>query len=77
MSTSYAQMGDYLLKFTGDGAALLGENGKSIWNQSFDMSNPAADVCGSTAVVYDEQGTNMVMVNDSGNWAKSAQICRC
>ena len=66
MSTSYAQMGDYLLKFTGDGAALLGENGKSIWNQSFDMSNPAADVCGSTAVVYDEQGTNMVMVNESG-----------
>lgn len=66
MSTSYAQMGEYLLKYTGDGAALLGESGKSIWNQSFDMTKPTADVCGTTAVVYDEQGTNMVMVNERG-----------
>ncbi|MGI6012619.1 MAG: DUF5711 family protein [Ruminococcus sp.] len=66
MSTSYAQMGTYLLKYTGDGASLLGESGKSLWNQSFEMTNPVSDVCGSTAVVYDEQGTAMVVLNESG-----------
>lgn len=66
MSTSYAQLNGYLLKFTGDGASLLGESGKSLWNQSFEMTNPVADVCGSAAVVYDEKGTSMVMVNESG-----------
>ncbi|MGI6006984.1 MAG: DUF5711 family protein [Ruminococcus sp.] len=66
MSSSYVQMGNYLLKFTGESASLLSESGKSLWNQSYEMTNPVADVCDSTAVVYDEDGTDMVVMNESG-----------
>lgn len=66
LSTSYAQIDHYLLKFTGNGAALLGDSGKSLWNQAYEMSNPTSDVCGTTAVVYDQKGTDMVMLGKTG-----------
>ena len=66
MSTSYIQLENYLLKYTGDGASLLGSSGKSLWSQAYEMNNPTADVCGTTSVIYDEKGTNMVIFGRGG-----------
>ncbi len=66
LSTNYEQLGDYLLKYTADGASLLGSEGKSLWNQSYEMSDPTADICDTTAVIYDEKGNDMIMLGQSG-----------
>ncbi|MCH1984407.1 DUF5711 family protein [Ruminococcus sp. OA3] len=66
MSTSYVQLDNYLLKYTGDGASLLGSSGKSLWTQAYEMNNPTADACGTTSVIYDEKGTNMVIFGRGG-----------
>lgn len=66
LSTSYSQMGDYLLKYTSNGVALLGEDGKSLWSQTYTMTDPTVDVCDMTAVVYDVKGTEMMIVGRNG-----------
>lgn len=61
-SSSYAQLGNCLLKYGDDGASLLSESEKILWNQTFEMSNPDADVRGETAVIYDKRGTLMYVL---------------
>lgn len=61
-SSSYTQLGDCLLKYGDDGASLLSQSEKVLWNQTFEMSSPDSDVRGTTAVIYDRRGTLMYVL---------------
>lgn len=65
-SASYIQLGDGLLKYGDDGASLLSQSEKVVWNQTFEMSNPAAAVRGEKAVIYDKKGTDMYILGKDG-----------
>lgn len=66
VSTKYVELNGSVLKYSADGATLVNSSGKAIWNQTYEMEAPTVDVCGSTAVVYAEKGTGMVMLGESG-----------
>lgn len=61
-SAGYTQLGDCLLKYGDDGAYLLSQSQKIVWNQTYEMSNPASDVRGEYAVIYDRKGTSMYVL---------------
>lgn len=65
-ATQYIELDGNLLKYSGDGSALVDSMGKSLWNETLDMESPAVDVCGSVAVIYSRKGTQMVMVGTDG-----------
>lgn len=65
-AASYSMVGDHVLKYSLDGAALLDSRGKSLWTSSYKMNAPQADSCENTAVIYDTQGTNMRVYQDAG-----------
>lgn len=64
----YCPYKDGVLRYSRDGAAAVGDDGHEMWNGSYDMENPAVDVCGSYAVVADIQGKTVCVYNgeDSG-----------
>ncbi len=62
-SSGYVPLGDCLLKYGDDGAYLLSQSQEILWNQTFEMSNPFADVRGEQAVIYDKKGTKMFVLN--------------
>lgn len=62
-SSGYIPLGDCLLKYGDDGAYLLSQSQEILWNQTFEMSNPSADVLGEQAVIYDKKGTKMFVLN--------------
>ena len=58
-SYGYVQMDDCILKYGTNGAFLLDKDQNTVWSQSFEMTNPVADVCENTAVVADKDSTLM------------------
>lgn len=61
-SSGYADLGGYLLKYTGSGATLLNEKDETVWKQEYTMDNPFVDISETTAVIYDKNGTLMQIV---------------
>lgn len=65
-SAGYVQLGDSLLKYGDDGAYLLSQTQKVLWNQTFEMSNPDVNVRKDNAVIYDKKGTLMYLLKKDG-----------
>ena len=58
-SAGYVKLGDCVLKYASDGAFLLNQKQETVWKQSYEMTDPVADVRDETAVVADKEGTLM------------------
>ena len=58
-SAGYVKLGDCVLKYASDGASLLNQKQETVWKQSYEMTDPVADVRDETAVVADKEGTLM------------------
>ena len=65
-SSEYIQMGDDLLKYGNESASLLSQSGDTLWNQTYDMSDPAVSILEDTAAIYDRRGTSMYVVKIDG-----------
>ena len=67
-----ASMVDYipyqktLLKYSKDGAIYVDENDNAIWNETFAMKMPAADVSGEYAAIADLNGNDVYIFNKEG-----------
>lgn len=66
VSAQYMQFGEYILKYGGDEISLLDRQGKPLWNDPHAMNNPVVDVCQGYCVVYDKNGSEMVIFNEKG-----------
>jgi hypothetical protein len=64
--TNYAELGDYLLKYSSDGVTCLSGTGNVMWNSTFSMQSPMIDICDTTVVVADKKGSDIYIYNESG-----------
>ena len=65
-SSEYIQMGDDLLKYGNESVSLLSQSGDTLWNQTYDMSDPAVSILEDTAAIYDRRGNYMYVVKIDG-----------
>ena len=65
-TAEYAEFGDYILKYGGDGVTLLNAQGEEVWNEPQTMENPVVAMRGEYCVVYDKKGTDIGDYNFSG-----------
>lgn len=64
--SSYEYTDGYILRYSTEGASLFDQKFQSIWNESFSMERPKADICGQQAVIYDQRGTSVEIYNRNG-----------
>ncbi len=55
-----------LLKYSKDGATYIDEKGGEVWNETFAMKMPTADVCGEYAAIADLNGNDVYIFNTEG-----------
>lgn len=65
-SSEYVQFREDLLKYGNESVSLLSQSGDTLWNQTYDMSDPAASIQGDAAAIYDKRGTSMYVLKADG-----------
>lgn len=65
-STKYMELGDNILRYRGEGASLVDTELQTLWEVDYEMQSPVVDVCDGTAVIADQGGTSMVIVDEEG-----------
>lgn len=64
-TVKYLPYNGNILKYSRDGASALDSDGNSLWNGSFEMSNPMIDICQSFVVAADQGGKEVYVYNGS------------
>lgn len=62
----YTPYQNSLLKFSKDGATYVDEKGKAVWNETFAMKMPTADVSGEYVAIADLNGNDVYIFNTQG-----------
>lgn len=65
----YISLGNGFLKYSKDGAVYLKKNGKNVWVDSYEMSNPKTDTNGKYAIVFDVGSKQIVSYTKEGKAA--------
>lgn len=63
--SQYIKYGDGYVRYTSDGAEATSD-GNSLWNVSFDLKKPIADVCGDYCVIADRGGNEICITDGQG-----------
>lgn len=74
----YIPYQDSLLKYSKDGATYVDEKGKAVWNETFAMKMPTADVSGDYIAIADLNGNDVYVFNKEGkvsNTTMPYKIC--
>ena len=66
VSTQYVDMDGDILRYSPDGVSVVDNSMNTIWNETYTMQNPIADVNGSRAVVADSEGTSLYICDKKG-----------
>ncbi len=64
--SEYRYAGNNILRYSPDGAALSTREMETIWDLSFAMSDPEAEVRGTSIVIYDKLGTSVMVLGPEG-----------
>ena len=67
----YIAYRDSLLKYSKDGATYVDEKGEAVWNETFAMKMPAADVCENYAAIADLNGNDVYVFDEEGKVSSS------
>ncbi len=67
ISVGYSLTTDGVLRYSRDGASVIGAQGDEVWNVSFSMSDPIADTCGKCAVVADKGAKTLYIFDGTGS----------
>lgn len=65
VASKYIRYGDGFVRYTSDGAEASCD-GKSLWNFSYDLKRPIADVCGDYCVIADRGGNEIRITDGKG-----------
>ena len=65
-NAKYLKFGSNVLRYSQDGASAYNIQNDMLWNETFEMQNPIADVCGDYAAIGDYMGTTIYVYNGSG-----------
>lgn len=66
ISTQYIEMDGDILRYSPDGVSVVDSSMNTVWNETYTMQNPIADVNGSRAVVADSEGTSLYICDKKG-----------
>lgn len=66
LSTNYVEFNDSILKVSSDEVSLLNRQGDALWKAAQSMSSPQTDICQEYCVVYDKNGSTMLLYNYEG-----------
>ena len=66
VSTQYIEMDGDILRYSPDGVSVVDSSMNTVWNETYTMQNPIADVNGSRAVVADSEGTSLYICDKKG-----------
>lgn len=62
----YVAYQNALLKYSKDGATYVDEKGEAVWNETFAMKMPKADVCGEYVAIADLNGNDVYVFDTNG-----------
>ncbi len=65
-SANYKSFNGNVLRYSQDGASAFNMNNDMLWNQTYEMQSPMADVCGDYVALGDYKGTKIFVMNSSG-----------
>lgn len=66
VSTQYVEMDGDILRYSPDGVSVVDSSMNTVWNETYTMQNPIADVNGSRAVIADSEGTSLYICDKRG-----------
>lgn len=55
-----------VLRYSRDGATAFNMSNDMLWNQTYEMQNPMADICGDYVALGDYRGTKIYILNSEG-----------
>ncbi|MCD8075212.1 MAG: DUF5711 family protein [Lachnospiraceae bacterium] len=64
--TQYEAVGKYLYRYNSDGVSCVTKKNEVLWSVTYSMQAPIVDVCGTTMVIAEQQGTQVYVVNEDG-----------
>lgn len=64
--TRYLKFGRNLLKYSGDGVSAVNQSGDVLWSVTYDIPQPLADVCGTTAAIVSKNDTQVYVFDEDG-----------
>ena len=64
--TQYTEFGTYVLKYSGMESLVIDSSNNLVWSQTYNMQNPMVDICGNSAAVADENGTEAMVFSADG-----------
>ena len=67
VSTQYVEMDGDILRYSPDGVSVVDGSMNTVWNETYTMQNPIADVNGSKAVIADSEGTSLYICDKKGD----------
>ncbi len=66
LSAGYCKVGENILRYGVDGATLTKISGEVIWDADYTMKAPEAEVLGTGILIYDKNGTSVVVCGEKG-----------
>lgn len=66
LSTNYVEFNDNILKVGSDEVSLLNRQGDALWKAAQSMNSPQTDICQEYCVVYDKNGSTMMLYDYEG-----------
>ena len=64
--TRFEKFQGNILKYSNDGVFCINEKNQLIWNQAYEMQSPMLDICQGYAVIADEKGKKIYIMNENG-----------
>lgn len=65
-ATRYASFLSKCIEYSNDGIIYRGDDEELLWNQSFEMNSPVLDICEKYLAIYDQGGTSIYIMTESG-----------
>lgn len=65
-TANYVGFNGNVLRYSRDGASAFNMSNDMLWNQTYEMQNPMADVCGDFIALGDYRGTKIYVLNSEG-----------
>lgn len=66
----YKEMGNYVLRYSGDGVSLLNKSNRVVWNDSIQMTTPMIVSFNKIAAIYETKGTEVHIYGIEGKLGK-------
>lgn len=68
----YGNLGNYILKYSRDGASCIDRRGKTAWTESYEMKSPILSINGEYAAIADQRGNAVRIYNVDGKQGEAA-----